>query len=109
MRRILPLWRCRGGPALSLFPPLAFGMPLVDAVPLSGGFDRVSQIAGVVGLICLPRSAPVPWAPLRTLLCGRRRRRWCSALDDLDAPVLRLAHTWRRRYLEVVLADPRDS
>jgi len=60
MRRTLPLWRCRGGPALSLFPPLAFGMPLVDAVPLSGGFDRVSQIAGVVGLICRPRSAPVP-------------------------------------------------
>jgi hypothetical protein len=34
MRRTLPLWRCRGSPALSL---------------LSDGFDRVSQIAGVVG------------------------------------------------------------
>jgi hypothetical protein len=63
MRRTLPLWRCRGGPALSLFPPLAFGMPLVDAVPLSGGFDRVSQIAGVVGLIV--RGADRPQAVFR--------------------------------------------
>ena len=50
--------RVIGGPARYLFPPLAFGMPLGDAIPLPRGSDRVSQILGVVGLIVSSAHGP---------------------------------------------------